>query len=120
VRPPGEDASDGDETLHSLAMMLGMASRNAAEGDLYQATVPLAYCETLAQRLQPRPHRTSGPVLHPSAGFRLQAVAGANRRCPAHMMLLGPVWPSAALWGPKGPQRRLVPVGQSSWDAGSW
>lgn len=48
----GEDAADGeDETLHSLAMMLGMASRNAAEGDLYQATVPLAYCETLAQRL---------------------------------------------------------------------
>jgi hypothetical protein len=47
----GEDASDGDETLHSLAMMLGMASRNAADGDLYQATVPLAYCETLAQRL---------------------------------------------------------------------
>jgi hypothetical protein len=46
-----EDASDGDETLHSLAMMLGMASRNAADGDLYQATVPLAYCETLAQRL---------------------------------------------------------------------
>jgi hypothetical protein len=32
-------------------MMLGMASRSAAEGNLYQATVPLAYCETLAQRL---------------------------------------------------------------------
>ncbi|MET8168807.1 hypothetical protein ABZT34_31920 [Streptomyces sp. NPDC005329] len=47
----GEDAADGDERLHSLAMMLGMASRNAAEGNLYQATVPLAYCETLAQRL---------------------------------------------------------------------
>ncbi|MFG2463782.1 hypothetical protein ACGFWE_43075 [Streptomyces sp. NPDC048523] len=47
----GEDAADGDETLHSLAMMLGMASRNAAEGNLYQATVLLAYCKTLAQRL---------------------------------------------------------------------
>ncbi|WP_331739451.1 hypothetical protein OG440_41270 (plasmid) [Streptomyces sp. NBC_00637] len=47
----GEDTADGDETLHSLAMMLAMASRNAAEGKLYQATVPLAYCETLAQRL---------------------------------------------------------------------
>lgn len=48
----GEDAADGgDETLQSIAMMLEMASRNAANGDLYQATVPLAYCETLAQRL---------------------------------------------------------------------
>ncbi|GAA5706846.1 hypothetical protein [Streptomyces avermitilis] len=47
----GEDTADGDETLHSLAMMLEMASRNAAEGNLCQATVPLAYCETLAQRL---------------------------------------------------------------------
>jgi hypothetical protein len=47
----GEDSADGDETLHSIAMMLAMASHNAAEGDLYQATVPLAYCETLAQRL---------------------------------------------------------------------
>lgn len=36
----GEDTADGDERLHSLAMMLGMASRNAAEGNLYQATVP--------------------------------------------------------------------------------
>ncbi|MET9819780.1 hypothetical protein [Streptomyces sp. NPDC006355] len=47
----GEDSADEDETLQSIAMMLGTASRNAAEGDLYQATVPLAYCETLAQRL---------------------------------------------------------------------
>ncbi|GAA3079342.1 hypothetical protein [Streptomyces glomeratus] len=48
----GEDAADGgDETLQSIALMLEMASRIAAEGDLYQATVPLAYCETLAQRL---------------------------------------------------------------------
>ncbi|WP_237409061.1 hypothetical protein [Streptomyces sp. M2CJ-2] len=48
----GEDAADGgDETLHSIALMLEMASRNAAEGNLYQATVPLAHCETLALRL---------------------------------------------------------------------
>jgi hypothetical protein len=39
------------ETLNSLTMMLGMASEYAAGGDLYQATVPLGYCETLAQRL---------------------------------------------------------------------
>jgi hypothetical protein len=28
-------------------MMLGMASRNAAEGNLYQATISLAYSERL-------------------------------------------------------------------------
>jgi hypothetical protein len=43
----GEDTADGGEMLHSLAMMLGMASRNAAEGNLYQATISLAYSERL-------------------------------------------------------------------------
>jgi hypothetical protein len=32
-------------------MMLGMAAEYAKAGDLYQATVPLAYCETAAHRL---------------------------------------------------------------------
>lgn len=37
--------------LSSFTIMLGMASEYAAGGDLYQATVPLAYCETLAHCL---------------------------------------------------------------------
>jgi hypothetical protein len=40
-----------DEPMLSIATMLGMACQNAAEGDLYQATVPLATCESIAARL---------------------------------------------------------------------
>jgi hypothetical protein len=45
-----EEGGEG-ELLNSIAMMLGMASEYAAEGDLRQATVPLTYCETMTQRL---------------------------------------------------------------------
>lgn len=40
-----------DEPLLSIASMLGIACQNAAEGDLRQATVPLATCESIAGRL---------------------------------------------------------------------
>ncbi|MGG2460307.1 hypothetical protein ACO0M4_10865 [Streptomyces sp. RGM 3693] len=39
------------ETLNSITMMLRMAAEYAAEGDPYQATVPLGYCETLFRKL---------------------------------------------------------------------
>ncbi|MGW6405040.1 hypothetical protein [Streptomyces sp. NPDC055134] len=46
------DSAEGEsEPLNSLLMMLGIAAKNAAMRDLYQATVPLAFCETVAPRL---------------------------------------------------------------------
>lgn len=39
---------DEDEPLLSIASLLGIARDNAAEGDLRQATVPLATCESIA------------------------------------------------------------------------
>lgn len=39
------------EPLNSLTLMLGMAAEYAEGGDLYQATVPLGYCETLSRNL---------------------------------------------------------------------
>ncbi|WP_406729505.1 hypothetical protein WJ438_40350 [Streptomyces sp. GD-15H] len=46
-----EDGGGEDEPLQDLAMMLGMAVQNASEGNLFQALVPLAHCETLTQGL---------------------------------------------------------------------
>ncbi|MET9520319.1 hypothetical protein [Streptomyces sp. NPDC002994] len=46
-----EEAGGEGETLNSLTMMLGMAVEYAAEGDLYQAMVPLGYGETLSRNL---------------------------------------------------------------------
>ncbi|SEG94804.1 hypothetical protein SAMN05216223_13127 [Actinacidiphila yanglinensis] len=40
-----------DEPLLDLASVLGIACQNAAEGDLHQAAVPLAICETIAGTL---------------------------------------------------------------------
>jgi hypothetical protein len=45
------EAGGEGETLNSVTTMLGMAAEYAEAGDLYQATVPLAYCETTAQSL---------------------------------------------------------------------
>ncbi|MFF0051743.1 hypothetical protein [Streptomyces sp. NPDC005498] len=45
------EASGEGETLNSVTTMLGMAAEYAEAGDLYQATVPLAYCETAAHSL---------------------------------------------------------------------
>ncbi|WP_406503226.1 hypothetical protein [Streptomyces sp. NBC_01602] len=45
------EAGGEGETLNSVTMMLGMAAEYAKTGNLYQATVPLAYCETAAQSL---------------------------------------------------------------------
>ncbi|WP_329141756.1 hypothetical protein OIU91_40780 [Streptomyces sp. NBC_01456] len=47
---PAEAGGKG-ETLHSLTMMLGIAAEYAEGDDLYQATVPLGYCETLSRNL---------------------------------------------------------------------
>ncbi|UXY24173.1 hypothetical protein N8I84_39960 [Streptomyces cynarae] len=95
----GKDAADGgDVTLQSIALMLAMAYRTAAAGDLYQATVPLAYCETPAQRLQSRPRRASRSstiVVCSGVGdlaSRSTAVASPTcSRCP-----LNPAWREVA------------------------
>ncbi|WP_333745805.1 hypothetical protein [Streptomyces sp. IBSBF 2950] len=50
-----EDGGGEDGPLQSFAMMLGMAVQNASEGNLFQALVPLAYCETVSQELLPQP-----------------------------------------------------------------
>lgn len=42
---------DEDSPLASVEMMVDMAHRYAAGGDLQQATVALSYAETLALRL---------------------------------------------------------------------
>ncbi|MFE6155605.1 hypothetical protein [Streptomyces sp. NPDC057889] len=46
-----ECAGGVSEPLNSFLMMLGIAVESAAMGDLYQAIVPLAYCETVSARL---------------------------------------------------------------------
>ncbi|WP_329583171.1 hypothetical protein [Streptomyces sp. NBC_01361] len=46
-----EYAAGVGEPLNSLLMMLEIAVKNTVMGDLYQATVPLAFCETVSARL---------------------------------------------------------------------
>jgi hypothetical protein len=47
-----QQKADGkSQPLGSLTGMLGMAAEYAKAGDLYQATVPLGYCESVARRL---------------------------------------------------------------------
>ncbi|MGP3945177.1 hypothetical protein [Streptomyces sp. 6N106] len=50
ARLEGHD-TDEDSPLASVETMVDMARRNATEGNLQQATVPLSYAETLALRL---------------------------------------------------------------------
>lgn len=52
-----EEDGGEDGPLQSLSMMLGIAVENASEGNLFQALVPLAYCETVSQELLPQPGR---------------------------------------------------------------
>jgi hypothetical protein len=40
-----------DEPLWRIASLLGLAHMNAAEGNFYQVTVPLAICESVAAGL---------------------------------------------------------------------
>ncbi|MFT9480598.1 hypothetical protein [Streptomyces sp. 11-1-2] len=50
ARLEGSDTGE-DSPLASVVTMVDMARRNATEGNLQQATVPLSYAETLALRL---------------------------------------------------------------------
>ncbi|MFC8247402.1 hypothetical protein [Streptomyces chartreusis] len=56
-----EKDSSEDGPLQSLALMLDMAVQNASEGNLFQALVPLAYCETVSQELLPHGRVLRGP-----------------------------------------------------------
>lgn len=44
-------ADSDNEIFQSIALMMSMARRNAAEGNLFQAAYSLTLCETLVQRL---------------------------------------------------------------------
>ncbi|MFE6946136.1 hypothetical protein [Streptomyces chartreusis] len=56
-----EEEGGEDGPLQGLAMMLGMAVQSASEGNLFQALVPLSYCETVSQELLPHGTVLRGP-----------------------------------------------------------